>query len=88
MSAHISTAFILPRAVGTEDEKGFGYRQYISPDPGGNIAVLALLGPPVTVPGPAGDIVLWDEVSDEFTELNFRAGIEYQFNDDTLFYFS
>ena len=72
----------------TEDEKGFGYRQYISPDPGGAIAVLALLGPPVTVPGPAGAIVLWDEVSDEFTELNFRAGIEYQFNDDTLFYFT
>ena len=72
----------------TEDEKGFGYRQYISPDPGGNIAVLALLGPPVTVPGPAGAIVLWDEVSDEFTELNFRAGIEYQFNDDTLLYFT
>ena len=72
----------------TEDEKGFGYRQYISPDPGGNIAVLALLGPPVTVPGPAGAIVLWDEVSDEFSELNIRAGIEYQFNDDTLFYFT
>ena len=72
----------------TEDEKNFGYRQYISPDPGGAIAVLALLGPPVTVPGPAGAIVLWDEVSDEFTELNFRAGIEYQFNDDTLLYFT
>ena len=72
----------------TEDEKSFGYRQYISPDPGGAIAVLALLGPPVTVPGPAGAIVLWDEVSDEFTELNFRAGIEYQFNDDTLLYFT
>ena len=72
----------------TEDDKSFGYRQYISPDPGGNIAVLALLGPPVTVPGPAGDIVLWDEVSDEFTELNIRAGIEYQFNDDTLLYFT
>ena len=72
----------------TEDEKSFGYRQYISPDPGGAIAVLALLGPPVTVPGPAGAIVLWDEVSDEFTELNFRAGIEYQFNDDILFYFT
>ena len=72
----------------TEDEKSFGYRQYISPDPGGAIAVLALLGPPVTVPGPAGAIVLWDEVSDEFSELNFRAGIEYQFNDDTLFYFT
>ena len=72
----------------TEDNKSFGYRQYISPDPGGNIAVLALLGPPVTVPGPAGDIVLWDEVSDEFTELNIRAGIEYQFNDDTLLYFT
>ena len=72
----------------TEDDKSFGYRQYISPDPGGNIAVLALLGPPVTVPGPAGDIVFWDEVSDEFTELNIRAGIEYQFNDDTLLYFT
>ena len=72
----------------TEDDKSFGYRQYISPDPGGNIAVLALLGPPVTAPGPAGDIVLWDEVSDEFTELNIRAGIEYQFNDDTLLYFT
>ena len=72
----------------TEDDKSFGYRQYISPDPGGNIAVLALLGSPVTVPGPAGDIVLWDEVSDEFTELNIRAGIEYQFNDDTLLYFT
>ena len=72
----------------TEDEKSFGYRQYISPDPGGAIAVLALLGPPVTVPGPAGAIVLWDEVSDEFTELNFRAGIEYQFNDNTLLYFT
>ena len=31
----------------TEDKKNFGYRQYISPDPfPGNIAVLALLGPP------------------------------------------
>ena len=72
----------------TEDQKGFGYRQYISPDPAGAIAVLALLGPPVTVPGPAGDVVFWDEVSDEFSELNIRAGIEYQFNDDTLFYFT
>ena len=72
----------------TEDDKSFGYRQYISPDPGGNIAVLALLGPPVTVPGPAGAIVFWDEVSDEFSELNIRAGIEYQFNDDTLLYFT
>ena len=73
----------------TEDKKGFGYRQYISPDPfPGNIAVLALLGPPVVAPGPADALVLWDEVSEKFNELNFRAGIEYQFNDDTLLYFT
>ena len=73
----------------TEDKKGFGYRQYISPDPfPGNIAVLALLGPPLTAPGPADALVLWDEVSEKFNELNFRAGLEYQLNDDTLFYFT
>ena len=73
----------------TKDKKGFGYRQYISPDPfPGNIAVLALLGPPIAAPGPADDLVLWDDVSEKFSELNFRAGIEYQFNDDTLFYFT
>ncbi|MCY4153695.1 MAG: TonB-dependent receptor, partial [Gammaproteobacteria bacterium] len=69
----------------TEDNKGFGYRQYISPDPfPGNIAVLALLGPPVTAPGPAEQLVLWDRVSEKFDELNFRAGLEYQLRDDTL----
>ena len=73
----------------TEDKKGFGYRQYISPDPfPGNIAVLALLGPPVTAPGPADALVLWDDVARKFDELNFRAGIEYQFSDDTLLYFT
>ena len=73
----------------TEDKKGFGYRQYISPDPfPGNIAVLALLGPPVRAPGPADQLVLWDEVSEKFDELNFRAGLEYQLNDDTLLYFT
>ena len=73
----------------TEDKKGFGYRQYISPDPfPGNIAVVALLGPPVAAPGPADALVLWDEVTEKFDELNFRAGLEYQLNDDTLFYFT
>jgi len=73
----------------TEDNKGFGYRQYISPDPfPGNIAVLALLGPPVTAPGPAEQLVLWDQVSEKFDELNFRAGLEYQLRDDTLLYFT
>ncbi|MCY4211016.1 MAG: TonB-dependent receptor, partial [Gammaproteobacteria bacterium] len=73
----------------TEDNKGFGYRQYISPDPfPGNIAVLALLGPPVTAPGPAEQLVLWDRVSEKFDELNFRAGLEYQLRDDTLLYFT
>ena len=72
----------------TEDEKGFGYHQYISPDPEGTIAVVALLGPPVAAPGPASALILPLEVSDEFSELNIRVGIEYQFNDDTLFYFT
>ena len=73
----------------TEDKKSFGYRQYISPDPfPGNIAVLALLGPPVVAPGPADQLVLWDQVSEKFNELNFRAGLEYQLNDDTLLYFT
>ena len=73
----------------TEDKKAFGYRQYISPDPfPGNIAVLALLGAPVAAPGPADQLVLWDEVSEKFNELNVRAGIEYQLNDDTLLYFT
>ena len=73
----------------TEDKKGFGYRQYISPDPfPGNIAVLALLGPPLAAPGPADALVFWDEVSQKFDELNFRAGLEYQLNDDTLLYFT
>ena len=73
----------------TEDKKGFGYRQYISPDPfPGNIAVLALLGPPVVAPGPADALVLWDDVSRKFNELNFRAGLEYQLNNNTLFYFT
>ncbi len=73
----------------TEDKKGFGYRQYISPDPfPGNIAVVAILGPPFAVPGPADALVMWDKVSEKFNELNFRAGIDYQLNDDTLLYFT
>ena len=54
----------------------------------GMIAVVALLGPPIAAPGPADEVILWDEVSDKFSETNFRAGIEYQLNDDTLFYFT
>ncbi|MDE0158262.1 MAG: TonB-dependent receptor [Gammaproteobacteria bacterium] len=80
----------------TEDKKGFGYRQYISPDdPGGGatiipgiITVAAILGPPIPAPGPADALIAWDEVSDQFSELNFRAGLEYQLNDDTLLYFT
>ena len=72
----------------TEDEKEFAYRQYISPDPEGVIAVVKILGAPVPLPGPAADIILWEDDSDEFSELNFRAGLEYQFNEDTLFYFT
>ena len=72
----------------TEDEKEFAYRQYISPDPEGIIAIVNILGPPLPFPGPASDIILWDDVSDEFSELNIRVGVEYKFNEDTLFYFS
>ncbi len=72
----------------TKDKKRFGYRQYVSADPEGAVAVLALLGPPLAAPGPAAELVLPGEVADEFSELNLRAGIEYQFNDDTLFYFT
>ena len=80
----------------TEDKKGFAYHQYISPDdPGGGervipgmIAVVSLLGPPIPAPGLADELILWDEVSDKYSETNFRAGIEYQLNDDTLFYFT
>ena len=78
----------------TEDKKGFGYRQYISPDdPGGGatvvpgmFAVVAILGPPIAMPGPADALIVWDEVADKFSELNFRAGLEYQLRDDTLLY--
>ncbi len=65
----------------TRDKKVFGYNQYISADPKGAIALVPLL------PG-GGPGVALTEVEDQFTELNIRAGVEYQFNDDTLFYFS
>lgn len=59
----------------TKDEKGFGYRQYISLDPAGTLFAVPLLGD-----GSPG------EVADEFDELNIRIGLDYRLNDDTLLY--
>ena len=73
----------------TEDKKEFGYRQYISPDPDGALAVAALLGPQPAMQVPyAADLISWSWVSDKFSELNIRAGVEYQFNEATLLYFT
>lgn len=61
----------------TEDEKEYGFTQFISADEAGTLVLLPLVG--ATGSG---------EVSDKFTETNFRGTLEYQFNEDTLFYFS
>ena len=63
----------------TKDKKGYGFRQFLSADPEGDVFLLPLIGPR------DGDGT--GLASSEFDKLNVRAGLEYQFNDDTLFYF-
>ncbi len=59
----------------TKDKKAFDFRQFITVDPEGANAMVPLVG--TGEPGSA---------SDSFSELNVRVGVEYQFNDNTLFY--
>jgi iron complex outermembrane recepter protein len=61
----------------TKDEKKFNFTQFISLDPAGTLFAIPLVG--------SGGV---GSVSDDFSELNIRASIEYQFNDDTLYYFT